>query len=160
MNKSKAFVISRIQNGLMSGFPEDKARMANTLNPLTIPIFVKCCDRMQKTTHQDGTVLSNIKYDPDADFDYCTVNYQMNDSTTMFQYDAFIDILDKLLKLGTCDATKVPEEGLKGDYEITYTIGDFVYVGYYDPDNAPEDKKWMSWNQKTALPIKFDIKKL
>lgn len=160
MNKSKEFVLSLIRSGRLTGFPEDKAEEADTWNPSTIPGFTEICNKKHKIIHKDGTVAVEIQYNPNANYDYCSVNYQMNDSTTIFQADAFISILNKIFRLETCYSPKVPDEKLKGDYEITYTIGDFVYIGYYDPDNAPEDKKWMSWNQKTALPIKFDIKKL
>jgi len=154
MNKSKEFVLSLIRSGRLTGFPEDKAEEANTLK------FADNCTEKHEINHKDGTVMVEIKYDPNADFDYCTVDYQMNDSTALFQADAFVRILNKMARLKTCYEPKVPDKKLKGNYEITYTIGDFVYIGYYDPDNAPEDKKWMSWNQKTALPIKFDIKKI
>ena len=154
MNKSKEFVLSLIRSGRLTGFPEEKAEIADVLK------FAKNWSVSREINHEDGTAMVKIQYDSNADFVYCTVDYQMNDSTALFQADAFVRILNKMARLETCYEPKVPDKKLKGNYEITYTIGDFVYIGYYDPDNAPEDKKWMSWNQKTALPIKFDIKKL
>ena len=162
MNKSKEFVLSLIRSGRLSGFPEEKAMKADTYNPLRVSNFSEVCNRTYELKHSDNkyTLVVTIKYDPDADFDYCTTNYQMNDGTTMFQLQAFGDILKKICRVETCYTPKFPEGGLKGDYKITYIVGDFVYIGYADDDNAPEDKKWMCWNQKTALPIKFDVEKL
>lgn len=163
MNKSKEFVISRIQSGLLDGFPEERAKEANVYSPMNVPKFSELANQRYELKHSNGqyTLGVTIKYDPDADFDYCTVNYQMNDSTALFQLQAFEDILNKVFSLDTCYEPKVPDKGiLDANFEITYTLGDLVYVGYADDDNAPEDKKWMCWNQKTALPIRFDVEEL
>ena len=162
MNKSKEYVLSRIQSSKLTGFPAEKCKYANTISPIEILGFSERLVKYESTDiDHKYTIEVSIKYDPEADFDYCVVDYQMNDGTLLFQLGAFEDILNKIIRLKTCCATKIPNgELIDGDYKINYTIGDFVYAGYYDPDNAPEDNKWMSWNQKTVLPVKFDIKEV
>lgn len=159
MSKSKEFILSRVKANILDGFSEENCNDADEVSALEIMNYFGMNNEFKVYADKNIEIDLTIKYDPDADFDYCTINYQMNDSTMLFQIDAFKTILNRILNIGTVYQPKIPNMRLEDNihYEITYTVGDFVFIGYYDPDSAPNDKPWMTWHQKTVLPIKFDI---
>lgn len=93
----------------------------------------------------------HFHFDPDADFDYYTVEESVNDSTMAFAAELFKKIAAKVISLQTC--YKPYEHG--NFEEIYWTIGNFVYLG---ETCEPQGKPWLTYRMTVLLPLKMEVK--
>lgn len=108
---------------------------------------------------EDGSKVHlriHLVFDPNAEFDYCSVRRSVNDGTLYFAFSLMEEIRNRVL-YGTTYAKKLrpPRDG----DEIKYTIGNFVHFIEYDEDGskfAPKDKPWASQRNTCMLPIKME----
>lgn len=97
-----------------------------------------------------------IKYDPDADFEYFTMQRCNCDGTFVFFQDLMGECIDKMIHLKTCNVNKEIPKDLTG-YSIIYTVGDFVLAEEFGDEFATKEKPWMKSKFTAMLPIKFDV---
>lgn len=93
----------------------------------------------------------HFHFDPDADFDYYTIEQSVNDSTLAFAVELFKKAVAKVISLQTCYK---PYE--HGDFEEVYwTIGNFIYLG---ETCEPQGKPWLTYRMTVLLPLKMEVK--
>lgn len=111
----------------------------------------------QKVT---GDVIVDVIYDENADFEYFTTERCTCDGTFIFMGELIEDVFLKVINIQTTNNEKVPDGFIKNifDYEIVYTVGNFVLC-YEDGDFGTEEKPWLYSRFTVMLPIKFDIVK-
>lgn len=110
---------------------------------------------------KDGTIISEIIYDPDAEFNYFSMERSTHDGTFFFIGETINNLLMKVFRCGTYNKAVLDEVPDSDEYFNThhfkYTIGDIVLGTEYDGDFVPEDKKWMRERTTAMLPIKFEV---
>lgn len=162
MGKSLEFVKERIASGQCNGMENNKyeSMIEQDIRELFTVI----------TYTKDGTILIDvpylkgdktyfnviIKHDPDADFEYFTMQRCNCDGTFVFFQDLMGECIDKMIHLKTCNVNKEIPKDLTG-YSIIYTVGDFVLAEEFGDEFATKEKPWMKSRFTAMLPIKFDV---
>lgn len=162
MSKSLEFVKERITSGQCNGMEDNKYEFMieqNTLEMFRKFDFFKANDtsRIMRFGIKNSKPLFNviIKYDPNADFEYFTMQRCNCDGTFVFFQDLMTECINKMVNLKTCNANKTIPKGLT-DYSIIYTVGDFVLAEEFGYEFATKEKPWMQSRFTAMLPIKFD----
>lgn len=111
---------------------------------------------------KDGTEreLNTItEYNPDAEFEYFTMERCACDGTFVFYFDLCARVLSKVFTGETCNKSKLPDnfEDIMSEYTIKYTVGDFVFGEEYGEEFATEEKPWMQSRFSVMLPIRCDF---
>ena len=162
MGKSLEFVKERIASGQCNGMENNKyeSMIEQDIRELfTVVNYTK-----------NGTILADvpylkgdkpyfnviIKHDPDADFEYFTMQRCNCDGKFVFFQDLMGECIDKMIHLKTCNVNKEIPKDLTG-YSIIYTVGDFVLAEEFGKEFATEEKPWMQSRFTAMLPIKFDV---
>lgn len=162
MGKSLEFVKERIASGQCNGMENNKyeSMIEQDIRELfTVVNYTK-----------NGTILVDvpylkgdkpyfnviIKHDPDADFEYFTMQRCNCDGTFVFFQDLMGECIDKMIHLKTCNVNKEIPKDLTG-YSIIYTVGDFVLAEEFGDEFATKEKPWMHSRFTAMLPIKFDV---
>jgi hypothetical protein len=99
-----------------------------------------------------------IIYDPDCEFEYFTMETCISDGTLYFGYNLMTEILEKIFRLKTVNKEKLPvdiQENLY-DYDIRYTVGNFVF-GDEHGDFGTDEKPWLHSKFTMMLPIKCEF---
>ena len=109
---------------------------------------------------QDGKLTINIIHNEDEDFEYFTMERCSCDGTYIFMTELMQNVFKKLAYCKTINNEKVSSDfnNYPFDYEICYTVGNFVVCNEYG-DFGTEEKPWMKSRFTVMLPIKFDITK-
>ncbi len=99
-----------------------------------------------------------IQYDNDAQFQYSDVQECRCDGSLMFFNSLKGKLVDGLLGCETLypEATPDDYETNFWDYDIKYTVGDFV-VNYQSGDFGTEEKPWMNSWFVVFLPIRCEF---
>lgn len=109
----------------------------------------------------ENNKIADIYYDPDAEFNYFTMNRNTNDGTLLFDFEAMKNVLDNVLSCSTYNKTVMAEVPNDREYINThhykYTIGDIVLCQEYGDKFATEEKPWMRRRTTALMPIKFEI---
>lgn len=107
-----------------------------------------------------GDFVINIRHDENTDFEYFTMERCTCDGTLIFMLELVERVFMKVLRCKTINNEKVPSDFNNNpfDYEICYTVGDFVICDEYG-DFGTKEKPWMKSRFTVMLPIKFDMRK-
>ena len=99
-----------------------------------------------------------IIYNPDAKYDYFTIQRCSSDRTYAHLYELMEICIENIINLKTYfKSVKIPKD-LSG-HILIYTIGDFVLASEIDKKKfKTEDKPWLDCRFTAMLPIKFEIK--
>lgn len=158
MGKSLKFVKERIASGQCNGMENNKyesmieqdiRELFTTVNYTKNGIILADIPYLK-----DFNVV--IKYDPDADFEYFTMQRCNCDGTFIFFQNLMGECIDKMIYLKTCNVNKEIPKDLTG-YSIVYTVGDFVLAEEFGNEFATKEKPWMQSRFTAMLPIKFDV---
>lgn len=168
MGKSLEFVKQRIANGECNGMENNEYDTMFECNLLenienTYGSFLwkgDICNYVLDTL--EGSTEITIKYDPDADFEYFTMERCINDGTLYFFEDLFFKVINKLYGFQgdrTYNIKKAPSDFLTNpfNYDIKYTVGNFVCGTENSRDFSLEDKPWMRSRFTVMLPIKMEF---
>ena len=164
MSKSLEFVKERIASGQCNGMENNKYEFMIEQDIRELFTVITCT--------KDGTILIDVPYlkgnkpyfniiikrDPDADFEYFTMQRCNCDGTFVFFQDLMGECIDKMIHLKTCNVNKKIPKDLTG-YSIVYTVGDFVLAEEFGDEFATKEKSWMQSRFTVMLPIKFDVVK-
>ena len=106
----------------------------------------------------------HFKYNPNAQFNYCTSERCVCDRTLVFLRELADKCVLKMLELRTYNKAILTDDMMKdfnkGKYDIYYEFGNIIcFDEYHESLFATEDKKFLKSRFTTILPIKFDIKK-
>ena len=148
-NKSKEFAIKRIADGDILGYGSENEWQDSSV--LVTP---------QIATFTDSSFLApglhsvTVKYDPDADFEYCVCDTVIYDGTLLFYIELFYGILQKIISAQTFNKDMIPNgfEGNGFKYDIYYAVGDFIYRTEHGEFSS--EKPWLRSKTMAMLPIK------
>ena len=106
-------------------------------------------------------ILTSINYNPDADFEYFTMQRCVCDGTLIFYSDLVEDILLSLTGGETYNKEKEPYDFINHQYEYDriYEIGDLVLGDEFSSKFGTKEKPWMQSRFTVFLPIKMDFVK-
>lgn len=165
MGKSLNFVKERIATGQCNGMENNKYESMieqNTQEMFAVINHTKDAETiLADIPYLKGDKTSFnviIKYDPNADFEYFTMQCCNCDGTFVFFQDLMVECLNKIINLKTCNTNKIIPKDLIG-YSIIYTVGDFVLAEEFGDEFATKEKSWMKCRFTAMLPIKFDVVK-
>lgn len=162
MGKSLEFVKKRIVSGQCNGMENNKYEAIIEQDVRELFETVTCT--------KDGIILADvpyligdshhfnvvIKYNPDMNFEYFTMQRCNCDGTFVF-FQVLMNIcINKMITLKTRNANKEIPKDLTG-CSIIYTIGDFVLAEEFGDEFATKEKPWMKSRFTAMLPIKFDV---
>ena len=162
MGKSLEFVKERITSGQCNGMENNKYESMIEQDIRELFTVVTCA--------KDGTILVDIPYlksdkpyfnviikrNPNADFEYFTMQRCNCDGTFVFFQDLMGECIDKMVHLKACNVNKEVPKDLTG-YSIIYTVGDFVLAEEFGDEFATKEKPWIHSRFTAMLPIKFDV---
>lgn len=162
MGKSLEFVKERIASGQCNGMENNKyeSMIEQDIRELfTVVNYTKKGKILADVPYLKGdkpyfNVI--IKHDPDADFEYFTMQRCNCDGTFVFFQDLMGECIDKMIHLKTCNVNKEIPKDLTG-YSIIYTVGDFVLAEEFGDEFATKEKPWMKSRFTAMLPIKFNV---
>ena len=171
-NHSLNFVKDRIASGLCNGMENNIYRniyevpFLNITNNLQsqIPWY----DNMIKfklygnTDDFSDEMNVTVRYNPDAKFEYFTMERCINDGTLYFFEDLFFKVINKLYGVQydrTYNIKKAPSDFLTNpfNYDIKYTVGNFVCSTENFCDFSIGSEPWMRSRFTVMLPIKMEF---
>ena len=168
MGKSLDFVKQRIATGECNGMENNEYDTMFECNLLenienTYGSFLwkgDICNYVLDTL--EGSTEITIKYDPDADFEYFTMERCINDGTLYFFEDLFFKVINKLYGVQdnrTYNIKKAPSDFLTNpfNYDIKYTVGNFVCSTENFCDFSIGSEPWMRSRFTVMLPIKMEF---
>lgn len=162
MGKSLEFVKERIASGQCKGMENNKYEFMIEQDIREIFKSINCT--------KEGTILADVPYlkgdkpyfnviikrDPNANFEYFTMQRCNCDGTFVFFQDLMSECIDKMIHLETCNVNKTVPKDLTG-YSIVYTVGDFVLAEEFGDEFATKEKPWMKSRFTAMPPIKFEV---
>lgn len=174
--KSIDYIKERLKDGYATNIDINKLNLIEEVDFITVfnelfdeegANFLESGIKMQL---KDGTTISELVYDGDAEYNYFSTSTSINDGTLYFDVEPIADILKRVLTCQTYNSEIM--EGLPNvdedrqfyeTHHIKYTVGDFV-VGVEFADSSEDDVDWLDkdrpWLTKRTtamLPIKFEI---
>lgn len=156
MNLSESFVLRRIQDGDINVPAYDRVSV------LPFPRVQQ--DYCQPAlVSKEGyfahpiTVFSDVRYDPEAEYDYAAVSYCSHDGTFLFTMELVAKILDRLRRADTYNTDAGMFHVSDGqDVTIHYTVGDFVILDGFgeSPDSS---RPFLRQHTSVCLPIGYKV---
>ncbi len=172
MGKSLEFVKQRIASGECGNMKDNSYSSMNEVS------FLKMINRLgcRRGTavkgnsweydligiYEDGEKKERgiiIEYNPDAEFEYFTIQSCICDGTVYFYLELCERILEKIFLGITYCKPKLPEnyENEIEKYVMKYTVGDFVFTREHGNEFSEEETPWMKSRFSVMLPIKCDF---
>lgn len=167
MSNSLKFVKERIASSKCNGMENNtyvymySVNTVDLSNSFNFNIFAtsKEC-KLKSTMGNDKDFYTIIKYDPNAEFEYFTMERCICDGTYGFYIELAANCLDKVIHFQTYNRNKAPEnitEEWLADKTLTYTIGDFVLAEEFSDEFGTKEKPWLKSRFTVMLPIKFEV---
>ena len=160
MGKSLEYIKNRIEEGNCNDMSMEEFQDMCEI-PFKSYFSEGCGDYIIIAIKKDSDeVLSDLTYEPDAEFNYFITETCVCDGTLMFMNKLMTRILQKIGQLKTCYAPAVVEitSDNVNDYILHYHVGDFV-ANSYIVEPPYKDKLWMCDRFTVMLPVKFTIEK-
>lgn len=167
MNKSLEYIKNRIINNpnSVSKMPVDGWDDALIINPMDkylyyIPTLKDCFisdnEFSVRLSEDRGEFGINIEYNPDAAFEYFTMENSTHDGTLLFVEEVIQKLLYKLLQFGTVPK-RITEDivGNPTDFNYKYIIGDIVMHRDFGLKSI-NGHQWDGETDIVVLPIKFE----
>lgn len=151
MNKPEEFVLKRIaSHDIIVNDDKDKISLQKT-NVFPVSDYIKgaktkegleqeykmvkknnCIDILMKSETGEN-IEFKIKYDNNAQYEYCTTQISTHDGTLIFQFEAIKELLVRIFTCSTYNKETAPNDYLinQSKYITEYTIGDIVIVSYF-----------------------------
>ena len=159
MNKSLEYIKKRIVEGSCNNITIEEF---SNMSWLSSKFAIKSDTETDIiATTQDGDIIADLKYNPDAEFNYFTTETCVCDGTLAFVKELIDKIMYKIRTLNTYYAPmfeNIPEDKLD-EYKMSYEIGDFV-INSYIIEPPDKTKLWLCDKFTVMLPIKFTIEKV
>lgn len=173
MNNSLDFIRGRVSSGDLKITPvlDDKQLTIYDFNR-----FVSNMDENIRTVYRDNmfdlTLNASdesgkrkrrvvIKHDPSASFDFVHMESCVCDGTMLFMFELIEKAFHCLLKSEIYNKATVPDDYVNNfwDYDIFYTVGDFVCESDNSDEYSTKEKPWMTQRFVVLLPVKVEVKK-
>lgn len=167
-NQSLSFIKTRIKKGHINGYSlthideitELPLKSAlNIFNSNWVKNFLSSGLLIESDT-EFGKLTISVKYNPIANFEYCTMESCRNDGTIVFFEELIERNIMKVFCGQTYNSAKIPKDFYDciDNYEMNYEIGDLVLTSEYNPKFTTREKPWMLSRFTAFLPIKMDFK--
>lgn len=167
MGKSLEFIKERIKSGGTNGMENNKYNWMEEQTPfevlkeslkLAITGSILCNQAFRYNILNKGTFKVKLIYNPDAEYDYFTMQRCSSDGTYAHLYELMEICVENIINLKTYfKPVKIPKD--LSEHTIIYTIGDFVLASETDRGKfKTENKPWLDCRFTAMLPIKFEIK--
>lgn len=163
MGKSLDFVKERIASGQCNGMENNKYEAIIEQNTQEMFSVIDYTAKGETILADIPYCISDkpmfnviIKHDPNADFEYFTMQRCNCDGTFIFFQGLMSGCIDKMIHLKTCNINKTIPEDLTG-YSIIYTVGNFVLAEEFGDEFVTKEKPWMQSRFTAMLPIKFEV---
>lgn len=177
MSKSLDFVLDRIASGQCNGMEKNHYESSQEINTVEALLYrniireQKLIDLLQSGETVayvfEGTldhitpvkINANLTYNPNAAFDYFTMERCSNDGTLMFIDELIYKVFAKVITLQTTLKSEMTDNVVNNLDKATfnYTIGNFIVMSEHGKEFATEEKPWMLSRFTVALPIKMNI---
>ena len=168
MGKSLEFIKERIQSGGTNGMENNKYnKLTEEQTPfeileeslkLAITGSILCSQTFEYNILNKGTFKVKIIYNPNAEYDYFTMQCCLSDGTYAHLYELMEICVENIINLKTYFKNVTLPKGLSG-HTLIYTIGNFVLTSETDKEKfKTEDKPWLDCRFTAMLTIKFEIK--
>ena len=172
-NRSLKFVQGRIASGLCNGMENNQYESMQEINLMDVLNYYEhnitfdgnVCKRIILSATTDanlkGDIEIQVKYDPEAEFEYFTMETCICDGTFFFFYELMATVLNKVFGFGTYNKEKVPKDYNNNPfvYKLEYIIGNPIIAVEHNTKFATEDKPWLLDRFSVMLPIKMDFEK-
>ena len=162
MGKSSEFIKNRIESEIAYGFDNTHFESLTEYNSKDVfkNFHIFTDDKTEtkliyKLGDDKADLEMDIIYNPDADFEYFTMERCRCDGTLLFIQELMEKCVEKIIRLQTCNKEKQLPSDLSG-HKITYTVGDFVVGTEHGEQFSTKEKPWMLERFTIMLPIKFD----
>ena len=174
MGKSLDFVRNRIDSGVCNGMENNKYECMQELEFLDVLENYKhniifdnknVCNRIilnaTTNTNLKGDIEIQVKYDPDAEFEYFTMERCICDGTLFFFYKLVATVLNNVFTCATYNKAKLPSDYDSNPfaYKLKYIIGNPVIAIEHGKEFATEEKPWMLDRFSAMLPIKMNFER-
>lgn len=174
MGKSLDFVRNRIASGVCNGMENNKYESMQQLDLLDVlknyhnnitfdgkNVYTRFLN-ITTVTGSAGDIEIQVKYDPDAEFEYFTMERCRCDGTLFFFYELVAKVLSKVFTLGTYNKKKVPSDYNNNPfaYKVKYTIGNLIATIEHGNDFATKEKPWLLDRFSIMLPIAMDFERM
>lgn len=168
-NKSLDFAKKRIASGKCGDMENDKFEHMNEVNFRVIADniqfneCVKVSDNLWEVEFlvkgTDKSVKLSLKHNPDAEFDYISIERCYCDGTLCFFTSLCEEILEKILSGESAYTPKIPKDIDESpeNYDISFEVGNFVFAEEYGEKFATKEKLWMKCRFTAMLPVKCDF---
>ena len=168
MGKSLEFIKERILSGGTNGMENNKYnKLTEEQTPfeileeslkLAITGSILCSQTFEYNILNKGTFKVKIIYNPNAEYDYFTMQRCLSDGTYAHLYELMEICVENIINLKTYFNNVTLPKDLSG-HTLIYTIGNFVLTSETDKEKfKTEDKPWLDCRFTAMLPIKFEIK--
>ena len=167
MGKSLELIKERIRSGGTNGMENNKYDWIEEKTPfevlkeslkLAIKDSILCSQTFEYNILNKGTFKVKIIYNPDAEYDYFTMQRCSSDGTYAHLYELMEICVENIINLKTYFKNVTLPKDLSG-HTLIYTIGNFVLTSETDKEKfKTEDKPWLDCRFTAMLPIKFEIK--
>lgn len=116
---------------------------------------------MSEENSEEVLTRVDIEYNPEAAFEYFTMESCTCDGTLGFYRDLINSILKKLLTGSTSDRRKTPSDLNENPYGYNrkYIVGDIVMAHEYNDKFATKEKPWLRSRLSAMLPISMEFTK-
>ena len=173
-NHSLKFVQKRIASGLCNGMENNQYEsmqelpLFDVLNNYKHNIIFdnkNVCNRIilnaTTNTNLKGNIEIQVKYDPDAEFEYFTMERCICDGTLFFFYELVATALNNVFTFVTYNKAKLPSDYDNNPfaYKLKYIIGNPVIAIEHGKEFATEEKPWMLDRFSVMLPIKMNFER-
>lgn len=113
---------------------------------------------------EDGNPVKldiKLNHDPNAPFDYFTMERCNCDGTLSFFNDLTYRVFHKVCFANTVNKTVLPDDFYENlsQYKVSYVVGNFVYAIEHGKEFATESKPWMLDRFTVMLPIQMSVTK-
>ena len=163
MGKSLEFIKNRIESENVYGFEDTGFESLTEYNSRDAfkSFYIFSDDKTEtkliyKLGDDKADLEVDIVYNPDADFEYFTMECCRCDGTLLFIQELMEKCVEKIIRFKTYNKDKQLPADLSG-HKITYTVGDFVVGTEYGEQFSTKEKPWMLERFTVMLPIKFDV---
>ena len=174
-NYSLKFVQDRIASGLCNGMENNRYEIMQEIDLLeAVQHYPKLFSEDKKAyeytlsgvtmedTNLKGDIEICVQYDPDAEFDYFTMERCRCDGTLLFFTDLIAKVINNVLLFQTYNKAKVPSDYGNNPfvYKLKYVIGNPVIAIEHGKEFATDEKPWMMDRFSVMLPIRMDFERL
>lgn len=106
------------------------------------------------------TLIGEICYNENIDFNYFTSSYSYNDGTLALEINEIENTINRIFNCETYNKSIVDEEiniEFFNKKYFKYTVGNILLNNEYNDNFATKEKPWLRQRTAVIIPIKFEV---